>query len=153
MPSRSDESVYYPLYERLLFSGSERITMTFGEIEAVLGRNLPATARKRTAWWSNNAEGHVQALAWLNSSYRTADLDLAAGRVTFVLDRPYGGGLMDARQSIYRAAGAEPPREATPAPGTRIHPAFGSLKGTTIVMPGYDLTAPTALLLNEAGDA
>jgi hypothetical protein len=149
----SDDSVYQPLREHLLFSGRERVAMTFAEIEAVLGRSLPASARKRTAWWSNNAEGHVQALAWLNSSYRTTDVDLAAERVTFVLDLPYGGGLMDAKQSIYRAAGAEPPKEAEPVAGTRTHPAFGSLKGTTIVMPGYDLTAPTQLLLDEAANA
>lgn len=153
MPSRSDDSVYQPLREHLLFSGNDRVSMTFAEIEAVLGRTLPASARKRTAWWSNNAEGHVQALAWLNSSYRVADLDLARERVTFVLDLPYGGGLMDAKQSIYRAAGVEPPVDVTPTPGNRIHPAFGSLKGTTIVMPGYDLTAPTMLLLNERDHA
>lgn len=153
MRSRSDESVYQPLREHLLFAGSERVAMTFAEIETVLGRALPASARKRSAWWSNNAEGHVQAQAWLNSSYRTTDLDLDREQVTFVLDLPYGGGLMDAKQSIYRAAGAEPPVEVTPAPGTRIHPAFGSLKGTTIVIPGYDLTAPTMLLLDEKSDA
>ena len=153
MSARSDESVYQPLREHLLFSGSDRVSLTFAEIETVLGRPLPASARKRTAWWSNNAEGHVQAQAWLNSSYRVTDLDLTGERVTFVLDLPYGGGLMDAKQSIYRAAGATPPTEVMPTPGTRTHPAFGSLKGTTIVMPGYDLTAPTTLLLNEKDDA
>lgn len=144
-----DESVYEPLRTYLLFSGAEHVTLTFAEIERVLGRALPASARKRSAWWSNNAEGHVQAQAWLRSSYRATDLDIAAERVTFVLDLPYGGGLMDAKQTIYRAAGATPPAEVKPSPDTRIHPAFGSLQGTTIVMPGYDLTAPTSLLLQE----
>jgi len=153
MAPRSENSVYQPLHDHLLFSGSDRVEMTFADVERVVGRPLPLSARRRTAWWSNNAEGHVQAQAWLNASYRTADLDLAAERVTFVLDLPYGGGLMDAKQSIYRAAGAQPPVEVTPAPGLRSHPAFGSLRGTTIVMPGYDLTAPTMLLLGEQDDA
>ncbi|HEY0853753.1 MAG TPA: hypothetical protein VGD86_02915 [Devosia sp.] len=153
MASGLENSVYQPLHDHLLFSGSNQVSMTFAEVEVVLGRPLPASARKRTAWWSNNAEGHVQALAWLSASYRTAELDLAAERVTFVLDLPYGGGLMDAKQSIYRAAGAQPPLEVIPEPGVRCHPAFGSLRGTTIVMPGYDLTAPTVLLMGETGDA
>lgn len=144
-----DDSVYEPLRTFLLFSGRERLTLTFPEIEQVLGRKLPASARKRSAWWSNNAQGHVQAEAWLASSYRTVDLDLAAEKVTFALHLPYGGGLMDAKQAVYRDAGAQPPEEVTAEPGKRIHPAFGSLQGTSIVTPGYDLTQPTYLLLED----
>lgn len=149
MPKLVDESVYEPLREHLLFSGTTSLSMTFAEIEQVLGRPLPASAHKRTSWWSNNAQGHVQAEAWLNSSYKTEGVDLDARRVTFVLDLPYGRGLMDAKQAVYAAAGMEPPEEVVPSPGKRIHPAFGSLRGTTIVTPGYDLTQPTYLLLGE----
>lgn len=147
-----DDSVYEPLRDHLLFSGKASLPMTFAEIEQVLNRPLPASARKRKAWWSNNATGHVQADAWLRSSYKTADLDLDAERVTFVLDFPLGSGLSDAKQSLYAAAGMERPKEVVPLPGQRIHPAFGSLQGTTIVMPGYDLTLPTYLLLEEEQD-
>ena len=144
-----DESVYEPLRDHLLYSGKERLTMTFADIEKVLHRKLPASARKRTAWWSNNAQGHVQADAWLRSSYKTIDLDLADELVTFVLNYPLGTGFMDAKQAVYGAAGLEPPKEITPAFGKRVHPAFGSLQGTTIVQPGYDLTQPTYLLMGE----
>ena len=144
-----DDSVYEPLRDHLLFSGKTSLSMRFAEIERVLGRPLPASARKRKAWWSNNAQGHVQADAWLRSSYKTAELDLAGERVTFILDLPSGSGLSDAKQSLYNAAGMEPPKEVVPPPGKRIHPAFGSLQGTSIVTPGYDLTQPTYLLLEE----
>lgn len=145
-----DESVYEPLRDYLLFSGKTRLTMTFAEIEEVLNRPLPASARKRTAWWSNNARGHVQADAWLRSSYKTTELDLKSEQVTFALTLSSGPGLSDAKQSLYAAAGMEPPREIVPPPGKRIHPAFGSLQGTSIVTPGYDLTLPTYLLLEES---
>lgn len=141
------DSVYEPLRDHLLFSGKTNLTMSFAEIERVLGRPLPPSARKRTAWWSNNAQGHVQAHAWLRSSYKTTELNLLGERVTF--DLPFGSGLSDAKQSLYIAAGLEPPKEVDPQPGKRVHPAFGSLQGTSIVTPGYDLTQPTSLLLEE----
>lgn len=140
-----DDSVYEPLRDHLLFSGKNSVTMSFAEIERILDRPLPASARKRKAWWSNNAKGHVQADAWLRSSYKTADLDLNAERVTFLLK--YETGFSDAKQAVYAAAGLKPPVEVAPTPGKRVHPAFGSLRGTTIVTPGYDLTQPTYLLL------
>jgi hypothetical protein len=146
-----DDSVYEPLRNHLLFSGKQEVTMSFAEIERVLGRKLPPSARKQKAWWSNNRHGHVQADAWLRSSYKTSDLDLTTQRVTFVLDLRRGGGFMDAKQVLYSAAGLEPPKEIVPLPGKRIHPAFGSLQGTSIVTPGYDLTQPTYLLLGETG--
>jgi hypothetical protein len=146
-----DDSVYEPLRDHLLFSGKQELKMSFAEIERVLRRKLPASARKRKAWWSNNRQGHVQADAWLRSSYKTSDLDLSAQSVTFVLDLPGGGGFMDAKQALYLGAGLEPPKEVVPPPGKRVHPAFGSLQGTSIVTPGYDLTHPTYLLLGEAG--
>lgn len=142
------EPVYQPLRDRLFFSGKSEVTMTFSEIEEILNRPLPPSARRRSAWWSNNARGHVQAGAWLGANYRTSDLDLGRQRVTFVLTLPKDG-FSDAKQAVYAEAGMEPPEEVVPAPGKRVHPAFGSLQGTTIVMPGYDLTEPTYKLLDD----
>ena len=142
------EPVYRPLRDVLFFSGKPVVTMTFSEIEAVLGRPLPASARRRSAWWSNNADGHVQAEAWLQANYRTSAVDLAGERVTFVLHLT-PSGFSDGKQAVYVEAGMDPPEEVTPEPGRRIHPAFGSLQGTTIVMPGYDLTEPTYRLLDD----
>jgi hypothetical protein len=149
MATLVDESVYEPLRDHLLFSGRDKLTLSFAQIERILGRPLPASARKRSAWWSNNAHGHVQAKAWLMSSYKTTGLDLAGEHVTFELHYKLGPGLADAKQVLYNAAGIEPPKEVVAPAGKRIHPAFGSLRGTTIVTPGYDLTQPTMLLLGE----
>ena len=142
-------SKYDPLYEHLLFSGRDKVTMSFSEIEQVLGGPLPASAHKHNEWWANNPSGHSQAKAWYTASYKTEGVKVEVGSITFVLDLPHGGGLMEAKQAVYSAAGMKPPGEATHQPGKRLHPAFGSLNGTTIVAPGYDLTAPTSLLLDE----
>ena len=144
-----EESVYDPLREYLFYANRDAITLSFADIERVLARPLPPSARKRRAWWSNNASGHVQAEAWIRSNYRTADVDLTGERVTFLRQEPAFVGFTDAKQVLYAEAGMEPPKEAEPRPGKRTHPAFGSLKGTSIVVPGYDLTQPTSLLLEE----
>ncbi len=142
-------SKYEPLYEHLLFSGRDEVTMSFSEIEHVLGKPLPASARKHNEWWANNPSGHSQAKAWYTASYKTKGVKVEVGSITFVLDLPHGGGLMEAKQAVYSAAGMKAPHEAAPQRGKRLHPAFGSLRGTTIVAPGYDLTAPTSRLVDE----
>lgn len=142
-------SKYDPLYEHLLYSGHSQLRMTFEQIERVLGVPLPASARKLREWWANNPTGHAQAKSWHMASYKTGNVDLAGQAITFVLDLPHGGGLMDAKQATYKSAGMEPPAEFESSPSKRRHPAFGSLRGTSVVQPGYDLTTPTLLLLDD----
>src|SRR5215469_9061357 len=62
-------------------------TLQFKEIEAVLGFALPRSAFSYPAWWSNQSGGgHSQNLAWRLIGWRTANLNLAEQRVTFVRD-------------------------------------------------------------------
>lgn len=63
--------------------GWER-TLTFGEIEEILGRSLPPSARQYQAWWANTLKGHPHARSWLDVGWRTNSLDLNAARITFV---------------------------------------------------------------------
>lgn len=74
---------YKPLYDFLIGLKKSRVTLTFSEIEDLLGGELPTTAKNNNAWWSNNPEGHVQAKSWLNAGFRTRDCDLDSERVTF----------------------------------------------------------------------
>lgn len=76
-------SKYHPLYDRLRQSGQDELTLTFSAIEALLGAQLPATARTQRAWWSNRSQGAVQAAAWMGAGYHVEGLDLAAEQVTF----------------------------------------------------------------------
>ena len=77
---------YHPLFEFLLFSGQGEKTMTFAEIEAVIGARLPPSARRREEWWSNSASGHSQARAWLRANYKAGSVNLAKQTITFRLD-------------------------------------------------------------------
>jgi len=56
----------------------------FGAIEEILSAPLPPSARKHPAWWSNEINGrHVNARAWMNTGFRTENLNFEASTVTF----------------------------------------------------------------------
>ncbi len=74
----------YQALQRFL-EGSDRlqVTLSFGEIETLMGTSLPASARTQRAWWSNRSKGALQASAWMGAGYLVRDLDLAGEQVTF----------------------------------------------------------------------
>lgn len=82
-------SVYSPLQQRLANAAQESVTMSFGEIERILGRKLPPSAydeQIKRQWWANT-DTHSQARAWLRVG-RKARLDAARNHVTFVRETP-----------------------------------------------------------------
>lgn len=79
----NEGSKYYPLYIHLYHYEGDELSMTFGEIETLIGRSLAPSARARRAWWSNRGTGAVQAAAWMGAGYHAEELDLDAGKVTF----------------------------------------------------------------------
>lgn len=78
---------YDPLNLFLASTDDVVVTLSFAEIERLLGDMLPASARKHAAWWANETDGnHVEARAWLDAGFRTQNLDLNAQIVEFVKD-------------------------------------------------------------------
>lgn len=78
-------SVYSPLQQRLANAAQVSVTMSFEEIERVLGRKLPPSAydeQIKRQWWANT-DTHSQARAWLRVG-RKARLDPVRNHVTFV---------------------------------------------------------------------
>ena len=75
-------SKYYPLFESLRRRGQDEVTLTFVKIEALLGSDLPESARSARGWWSNRGGGGLQAQAWMDAGYH-AEVDLDQKRVTF----------------------------------------------------------------------
>ncbi len=75
----------------------ERLRLDFATIEAVLGFSLPRSAYGHQAWWSNTRAGHSHAAAWLDAGWKTADLDLAGRKVSFVkaADEPFPAGVAE----------------------------------------------------------
>ena len=131
-------SKYTALGRYLHETGRDTVTISFAEIERILGTALPASARTHRAWWSNNAENNVATREWLGAGYQTQQVDIKRGRL------------------VFRKRGA-PVRVAEPLapvwPGSRetmeqveeVHisdPLFGALKGTVHIPPGVDLTEP-----------
>lgn len=55
---------------------------SFEEIEDVLGMPLPESAHQYPAWWAN--QGRAQSLAWEGAAWKTKQVDLKNGKVTFV---------------------------------------------------------------------
>ena len=113
---------YDPLTRYLKGAASSEIRISFSELERIVGEPLPAS-KKYPGWWNNNPSNSVMTKAWLAAGFRTEQVDVAGQKVTFRRHRDPGG---------ITEGGAKPPRS----------PIFGSMKGTTFVMPGVDLTAP-----------
>lgn len=78
-------SRYEPLQRFLSGCRESETPMTFGEVEKILNRNLPESARKHQAWWANT-RSHSHAESWLEAGFRTERLDLGGERVVFVRD-------------------------------------------------------------------
>jgi hypothetical protein len=75
---------YDPLSAYLRGRPGNRATLSFSDVEAVLGQPLPASAYRHRAWWANESKGaHVEAWAWLDAGWKVEDVNLTAQRVTF----------------------------------------------------------------------
>ena len=76
-------SKYHPLYLHLQQSEADEVKLLFDEIESLIGRALPPTARTQRAWWSNRQRGAVQAVAWMSAGYHVMGIELEEGIITF----------------------------------------------------------------------
>lgn len=77
------ELVYTPLGDYLReVDPAEDAVLSFAEVEAVIGRPLPAQARSAPYWWQSIPR-QPQSRAWLRAD-RRAEADLSAETVTFV---------------------------------------------------------------------
>lgn len=57
------------------------LTLSFAQVELILGTELPASARTHQPWWGNDAT-HSHAMAWLAAGLK-ATPDMRQQRVTF----------------------------------------------------------------------
>ena len=135
---------YDPLRLYLRRQAQSRVSMTFQQIEGVIGRPLPASARKHRPWWANDARGHAHAGAWMEEGYRTEEVDMEGEKLVFV--RTPGAA---SAASAASAAGEAQPRGMEESMATygspeaqAQHPMIGALKGLLWIDPGLDLTKP-----------
>ncbi|HYD45969.1 MAG TPA: hypothetical protein VEA79_11960 [Phenylobacterium sp.] len=76
-------SKYEPLSAFLSRAPGRELPMRFEEIEAVLGFDLPASARSHAAWWSNSHHNPAVS-AWRKAGWSTSRVDLGSQRLVFV---------------------------------------------------------------------
>lgn len=58
------------------------ITLTYAEIESILGFELPEAAYKHRSWWGNDPSA-TQSHAWLNAGWQVDRIELGSS-VTFI---------------------------------------------------------------------
>lgn len=82
--SHGNAGEYQLLYKYLRDRYANRVVLTFGEIEDLLGWVLPAPARLQREWWdaADPASRSAQSAAWTLAG-RTAKVNLVAKNVVF----------------------------------------------------------------------
>ncbi len=77
--------IYAPLHAWLIGqpANMNNIPATFEQIEAILGRRLPAIARRKHQWWENNSTQHSHAGAWLEAGFLTEHVNIPNETLTF----------------------------------------------------------------------
>jgi hypothetical protein len=85
---------YEPLGRRLVAEAAPEVTLSFPELERLLGFPLPASARRYRPWWGNQkGAGHSQARGWQDAGWQVWKVELEEERVTF---RRVGGSRAEA---------------------------------------------------------
>ena len=71
-------SKYHRLYTHLCTLPAQEWRASFGEIESIIGFELPSSARLYRPWWANqrSGSGHSQALAWSVAGWETAEVEM-----------------------------------------------------------------------------
>ena len=77
---------YRPLFNYLQQCNEAEVRLSFAAIESLLGRQLPKSARKNRAWWSNRSSGALQSAAWMKAGFHVEEIDLTREHV--VLRKP-----------------------------------------------------------------
>lgn len=83
-PMAKTVGAYASLADHLGSVSSDVLELSFAEIERIIGRPLPASARRHRAWWANDTTGaHSHASAWTGRGWNVGGVDLNAGTVWF----------------------------------------------------------------------
>ena len=78
---------YYPLQQYLtnLPTSQRDVTLTFLQIERIIGDRLPPSASNHRPWWANEEDGqHSHAHAWMRAGWRVDTVDQRQKWVRFV---------------------------------------------------------------------
>ncbi|MXY73826.1 MAG: hypothetical protein F4Y83_02690 [Acidimicrobiia bacterium] len=94
MKDKYREMVLRGKYRRLYtFLNSLQVSewrTSFSQVEAVVGFELPLSARLHRPWWGNQrgGSGHSHAIAWCVAGWETAEVDMDGETLLFRRTRP-----------------------------------------------------------------
>jgi 5-methylcytosine-specific restriction protein B len=88
---------YDGLTLRLAGETTDRVTLSFGELDSLVG-GLPPSAREHRPWWGNARNSAGQAKSWLDAGWLVDGVDLLGAKVTFVRSADIASGSV--RQSV-----------------------------------------------------
>ncbi len=135
---------YRKLFEFLRHTERSMIDLTFSDLETLLGFELPASAYKYPAWWSNASEGHTHSAAWLDAGWKTSQVKLSERSVRFVRQRDDGS--VEQVSGAARAGFGEEHRsfamDAEDENSGPVPSLFGAMSGSLTVLADVDLTEP-----------
>lgn len=101
--------VYDPLKQHLKALPSDIWDTNFSEIERIIARPLPRSAREYRPWWANQRDSnHSQSKAWREAGWEVRDIDLAHHTVRFERKRSMPGSSPTQENSDTPANGLEP---------------------------------------------
>lgn len=75
-------SKYEPLGQFLRRQKSDEVTLSFDQIEKILGFDLPPS-QGSYAWWSNNPDNNVMTKVWLEAGWRVKHIRLKDREIVF----------------------------------------------------------------------
>jgi hypothetical protein len=122
---------YSPLRLYLTSQTGERVPMSFGDIEKLLGGKLPAS-KQYLAWWSNNPSNNPMTKEWLAAGFQTESVNIAGENLVFRRVKGHSNGSKGFAESTQAEINGTSSR----------HPIFGCMKGTLTINPDVDLTEP-----------
>jgi hypothetical protein len=127
---------YQPLRDFLAARGARSVSLSYDEIEGIIGRPLPPSAKGDVSrqWWANT-DSHSQARAWLSLG-RKAKLNLQERVVTFS-----------------RPASATTLPDIIPVDRSELHPVALRLIETIVAESGMSVESAAAAMLNGAAAA
>ena len=76
-------SKYHSLYEYLRDHAQDEVTLTFNQIEKLIGSALPEGAKIDRGWWGNRKAGSAHAKSWRTAGYSVKALDLERRKIVF----------------------------------------------------------------------
>lgn len=82
VPRRREIRRYASIGAYLAKKSERRTRVSFSEIETMIGRPLPRSARTYRAWWAND-RSHSHARVWMDEGWKAEDVNLTSERVVF----------------------------------------------------------------------